>query len=153
MFFPDDQQAMAEAARVLKPGGKFHFSIWDRLEKNGFANFIHRALGVLYPEDPPMFLTLPHGWRDLDLITDQLQQAGFDDIDIAVRPLMTRAETARHVAVGFCMGGPLANDLTKRATHSLEYVIDSLADSLAKEYGDGPVEAPMQAIQFSATLP
>ena len=153
MFFPDAQKALEEAARVLKPGGKFHFSIWDTLENNGFANFIHNAIGELYPDDPPMFLKLPYGWRDIGSITTDLQESGFTDIDIAVRPLTTRAQTARHVALGYGMGGPLANDVTKRGTLTLEYVIDALEAAIAKEYGTGPCQAPMQAIQFSATLP
>jgi SAM-dependent methyltransferase len=38
MFFPDKPRAFAEARRVLRPGGKLVFSVWDRIEENEFAD-------------------------------------------------------------------------------------------------------------------
>ena len=38
MFFPNRVAGYAEARRVLKPGGRFVFSVWDRIEENAFAN-------------------------------------------------------------------------------------------------------------------
>jgi SAM-dependent methyltransferase len=65
MFFPDKPRAFAEAARVLKPGGRFLFSVWDRIEENEFADVVVRAVAALYPQDPPMFLArTPHGHHD-----------------------------------------------------------------------------------------
>ena len=40
MFFPDKARAFAEARRVLRAGGVFLFSVWDRIEDNEFADVI-----------------------------------------------------------------------------------------------------------------
>src|SRR5512146_1561151 len=65
MFFPDKVRAFAEARRVLRVGGVFMFSVWDRIEENEFADVVTTALAAMFPEDPPRFLArTPHGYHD-----------------------------------------------------------------------------------------
>ena len=153
MFFPDKQTAYAEVARVLKPGGTYVFSVWDSLKHNHFARIIHEGIGALYPEDPPQFMKLPFGYYDLRKIVEALQDAGFAKVTIEAIPLTSHAASPREVALGFGMGGPLANEVSKRGTLSLDAVIDALEDAVRKTHGDGPCEAPMQAFHISADLP
>src|SRR3954470_21556682 len=56
MFFPDKRKAFAEALRVLRPGGAFHFNVWDRIEDNEFADLVTQAMAAMFPRDPPRFL-------------------------------------------------------------------------------------------------
>jgi len=78
MFFPDRSRALVEAFRVLKPGGRFLFSVWDRIEANEFADAVVKAVTALFPTDPPMFLArTPHGHYDAAALQAQLLTAGF----------------------------------------------------------------------------
>src|SRR5215207_3931276 len=69
MFFPDKSKAFSEARRVLRPGGVFIFSAWDRITENEFADTVTTALESLFPDDPPRFMArVPHGYHDPRLI-------------------------------------------------------------------------------------
>ena len=59
MFFPEKVQGYREAWRVLKPGGRFHFSVWDRISENEFADTVTEALAAVFPHDPPL-ASWPH---------------------------------------------------------------------------------------------
>jgi len=152
MFFPNRLNGYREAARVLKSGGKFHFSVWDGLEFNGFANAIHTSVARLYPSDPPRFLKLPFGYFDIRSIVAELQVAGFSRVDVSVLPLESHAETARHIVLGFIAGGPLANEIMVREEPDFETAIEAVEKGIRKQFGEGQCRAKMQAIQFTAHL-
>ena len=41
MFFPDRRKGFAEAARVLRPEGRFAFNLWDSLDHNPLPRIVH----------------------------------------------------------------------------------------------------------------
>jgi SAM-dependent methyltransferase len=152
MFFPDKAKGMREAARVLKPGGRFVFNVWDKLELNVFSQAVHDEMARLFPDDPPRFLEVPFSYNDLSTIVPTLQAAGFGTIDVTVQPRASKAPDARHVALGLVAGSPLANQVIERGSPSLEDVATAVAASLSSRFGSGPISAPTQAFQFSAQL-
>jgi SAM-dependent methyltransferase len=73
------EKACAEAYRVLKPGGRFGFSVWAGPEENAGAKIVndaiqsHANLDVGLPEGPPHYL-----YGNKEECRNALQQAGFD---------------------------------------------------------------------------
>ena len=52
---------------MLKPGGRFFFNVWDRIEDNEFADVVTQALAAVFPDDPPRFMArTPHGYHDVE---------------------------------------------------------------------------------------
>ncbi len=151
MFFPDITLGYREAARVLKPSGEFIFNVWDAFKKNGFSKSVHEAALALDQDNPPDFLKIPYGYYDVSEICRQLEVAGFSRIETSVLPKESRAKSARDVVLAFAAGTPLAAQLADRGIAN--EAIDIIEAALLREFGDGEVSAPMQAIAISAKLP
>jgi ubiquinone/menaquinone biosynthesis C-methylase UbiE len=146
MFFPDKVQAFGEARRVLREGGVFLFSVWDRIEDNGFALAVTQALAQRYPDDPPAFLRrVPHGYADTAALARDLQSAGFSLPRIETLALPSRADSARVPAIAFCQGTPLRADIEAQGPDALAEATALCTDFVARRFGSAAVEAGMQA--------
>ena len=152
MFFPDRIRGYREAKRILKPGGRFVFNVWDRIEENVFANDVTNALAEFFPSSPPRFLArTPHGYHDMTLIRDELERAGFSDAIIEMRSDQSRAPSPRHPAIAYCQGTPLRSEIEARGADKLQAATEHSAAAIASRHGIGEVSAKIQALVVTAT--
>lgn len=146
MFFPNRISGYREAKRVLKPGGRFLFNVWDRLEENVFADDVTTALATMFPDDPPRFLVrTPHGYHDKALICAELEEAGFSHVVIETKAEQSRASSPRIPALAYCQGTVLRSEIEARAPGKLHVATDYAASAIAARHGDSEVAAKIQA--------
>lgn len=151
MFFPDKIKGFREAHRVLKPGGHFFFNVWDRIGNNEFADVVTASLAALFPQDPPMFMArTPHGYHDVARIRDELTAAGFSVISAETVDHRSKAASPRDVAVAYCQGTPLRNEIEARDASLLEKATEIAADALAHRFGSGPIDGLIRAHVLTA---
>ncbi|MGI3186230.1 methyltransferase domain-containing protein [Nioella aestuarii] len=74
-FFPDKPAALAEIARVLKPGGVFYVTCWAEISP--FNGSIADALEAAGEADAAGKARAPFSFRDGDMIATLLGEAGF----------------------------------------------------------------------------
>jgi ubiquinone/menaquinone biosynthesis C-methylase UbiE len=152
MFFPDRVAGYREARRVLKPGGRFVFNVWDSLAHNAVAQCVNDAVAEHFPNDPPRFFArTPHGHHDTGVIRRELGEAGFEQIVVETVSRSSRAASPREAATGFCQGTPLRGEIEARAPQGLQKATDAVAAALAARFGVGAFIAPLQAHVISAT--
>lgn len=152
MFFPDKVKGYREARRVLKPGGRFLFNVWDRIAENEFADVVTEALSTLFPHDPPRFLArTPHGYHDAERIRSELTAAGFADVSIDTVDRRSRAESARVPAIAYCQGTPLRSEIEARDATLLEEATKVAAAALTRRFGDGSIDGRIRAHVVTTT--
>jgi SAM-dependent methyltransferase len=115
------RQGYREARRVLKPGGRFFFSDWDRIEDNEFPDVVTQALCEIFPNDPPLFMArTPHGYHDVAKIRQHVAAAGFADVSVQTIAARSKAPSPREVAIAYCRGTPLQGEIEARDASGLE---------------------------------
>jgi SAM-dependent methyltransferase len=147
MFFPDKSRAFSEARRVLKRGGVFLFSVWDRIEENELAHVVTSALASMFPDDPPRFLSrTPHGYYDARAIEDDLRGAGFrGSPGVTTLADRSRASSPRIPAIAYCQGTPLRNEIEARNSSTLDEATDAAELAIAERFGSGAADGKIQA--------
>jgi SAM-dependent methyltransferase len=147
MFFPDRPVAFSEAHRVLKAGGVFIFNVWDCISENEFADTVTRALEEVFPADPPRFLVrTPHGYHDRSAIERDLAAGGFSKpAQIATVTARSRAGSANVVAVAYCQGTPLRNEIESRDASRLGEATETATTAIARQFGAQSVNGKIQA--------
>lgn len=147
MFFPDKFKAFSEARRVLKPGGIFIFSVWDRIAENEFADTVTNALESIFPADPPRFLArTPHGYYDRTTIEQDLASGGFrKSAQIVTVAARSRAPSPRVPAIAYCQATPLRNEIEACGASRLGEATDAAANAIAERFGLQAVEGKIQA--------
>ncbi len=127
MYVPDPDVAMAEALRVLKPGGRAVFAVWGERAKCGWAEIFPIVDARVTSSVCPLFFRLGTG----PVLAREMEAAGFSAIETRrLTAYLPYADDRAAIDAAF-IGGPVAlaydrfDDQTRAAAHR-EY-LDSIA--------------------------
>ena len=150
MFYEDKQAALKEANRVLKPGGKLLFCVWDKFKKNPVSyNFYHKAARY-FDGQLPQFHKLPYNCASLDFLKTELESANFENITITVVKKPAIDFSTRDAVSGFITGTPFFYELQERGIDHHQ-VITEMAEELTDIFGESLKGIPRQALFVEAS--
>jgi ubiquinone/menaquinone biosynthesis C-methylase UbiE len=153
MFFPDKDRSYREMYRVLVPGGRYLFNVWDSFASNPNARIQHETIASFFPQDPPGFYKLPFSYSEIEPIEASLAQAGFQSIAHTVVSVDKEIQDADRFARGVVYSNPVIEEIRRRGGIDPDVVVSAVAGALRREFGDSPGRMPLQAIVFSAQKP
>lgn len=143
MFFPDKVESFREAKRVLRPGGVYHFNVWDSFEGNPFGRVIQETVEAQIPVDPPQFYRMPFSYPDPEVIEADLREAGFEDIEFEAVSIQSEIDYPLLMR-GIVHGNPMMTELEELGT-DIGALADAIEEALKDEFGD-PGKMPLKAI-------
>lgn len=142
LHLAEPERAMAEGARVLKPGGRFAFTTWAKVSENPFVKLVddaiqaHANIDVDLPPGPPFYLFENEaGFRTA------FERAGFDGATMTfkVHRIEWQVPTAQFVFdaernAGVRTAGLLARQ-TPEAIRKIQSAIEKSVQRYAKRDG------------------
>jgi ubiquinone/menaquinone biosynthesis C-methylase UbiE len=146
MFVPDKPKAFAEVYRVLRPGGRFLVTTWDKLVHNA-VSYTSRSLAEKYLKGP-----LPGSYDLAVLMSDEvairslLEKAGFTKIAVEKVEQFSVCSTAKEAATGLVEGGFIFNEIRERYPELIDEIKTELEKELSEKFGAAPMMAPMSAV-------
>ena len=152
LHVPDGAKAMAEVRRVLKPGGRFVYSVWHPPSIPSGIGYLFAAIAQHGQTDA----TLPSGpglfdWADRDHVTSEAERLGFADVGFEVVPSYWTAEAADlpvdHFRTGTVRGSALLN---AQSIEAMAAIRASVSAAVKAELGPkGPWRIPAPALVVS----
>jgi SAM-dependent methyltransferase len=149
------EAALTEAARVLRPGGRYAFTIWAGPEHAVGFGMVVRAIERLgkpdvgLPEGPPFFR-----FSDADESRRTLERVGFEAVDVATIPLVWRLPSADAAFEAMSRGGVrTAAVLRAQTPEALAAIRDAVRAEVESYASDGGFRIPMPAVLVSASAP
>jgi SAM-dependent methyltransferase len=149
------ERAMNEAARVLKPGGRFAFTAWAKPgEAVGFGMILnaiqsHGSLQVPLPEGPPFFR-----FSDQAECERTLRAAGFQDVKVTRVPQVWRFNAPDEPLEAFYNGGVRIKAILRaQSSEALEAIRTAVREAAKKFIRHDVIEIPMPAVLTSAVKP
>ncbi|MDQ2823936.1 MAG: class I SAM-dependent methyltransferase [Verrucomicrobiota bacterium] len=134
------ERACTEAFRVLKPGGKFGFTVWAPPKESPYAKIIddainaHANMDVDLPTGPPHYL-----FAGREEFRQALQRAGFDGASMVFKlhTIEWSVPTARYAFEAERNAGVRTAGLLARQTPEKLSAIQSAIESAVRSYAKG----------------
>lgn len=153
--FPDPEAFFRESLRVLRPAGRFAFTVWAAPEHSkGFevvygAVQHHGSLDVGLPQGPNFFL-----YADSDSAAGSLTAAGFEAVSTTIVPQTWILASADDLVDSILNGTVRAAALLKeQPSDVLARIRQSARDAMAAYEDRGIYRVPMPAVLATGTKP
>jgi len=140
--------AISEALRVLRPGGRYAFTVWDVPERTaGFSIILqsvqmHGDMNVPLPSGPPFF-----AFSDPNECKRTLTEAGFVNVQTLQVPQVWRVESGDALLTAFRTGAVRTAALLNAQTPEALRKIRAEVISRAEKFRTGEsIDLPMPAV-------
>lgn len=152
MFFPDQRKGLAEAFRVLKPGGTLLFNTWDKTENIPFLKLLFNDLLLPFfnAADPAHYL-VPFSLHNPVLLKSMMNEEGFTDCSVERIVLKTQSSDATDLVTGYLLRHPVGKVINEKDPGALPVLANRFEKELIRQFGNLPLTCELAAFVGTGT--
>jgi SAM-dependent methyltransferase len=150
LHFGNPPSAIAEAARVLRPGGRYAYAVWDTPDRNPALSIIMTAVkpyvaGTVMPQGPPYF-----HYADRAVGQQALERVGLIDVTVEEVPMTWPIRSAATFLGYFREGGARIGEVLRQLSAEAAAKVEADVTAALDSYGSpGAYTVPTAAVVFS----
>lgn len=146
MFLPDKKAGLSEAFRVLKPGGHFVFTTWDRTADMPLFKLLidETIIPIFKDEDISRFHT-PFALNDPEQLNTWLGETGFSSHKANLMKFTGHADSPMHIVNSYFLQHPLGRQVMEKDPSSFDRIAKELEQKLIQHFGSGPFDIELKA--------
>jgi ubiquinone/menaquinone biosynthesis C-methylase UbiE len=155
LHLAEPERAVAEAFRVLRPGGGYAFTVWDGPERAAFlglgmqAVMAHADMSVPLPPGPPVFQMAHRSFTSA-----ALEGAGFHDVTVREIPIAFRGKRPEDVWDWLEKSSVRTVGVVSQQTPEVQARIRAaVIDAAGRYVGPEGLSIPSPALLFAASRP
>ncbi|WP_259069050.1 class I SAM-dependent methyltransferase [Mucilaginibacter sp. X4EP1] len=154
MFLQDKKKGLSEALRVLKPGGRFIFSTWDKTENIPLLKLIFNDIILPYfkDEDTTRFL-IPFSLFDASQLKEWMEEAGFIEVETERVSLETGAPSYKEIVNGYFQKHALGGAVTAKNPADFDVVAAEMEKQVIAQFGETDIKLRFSANFVSGVKP
>jgi ubiquinone/menaquinone biosynthesis C-methylase UbiE len=150
MFLKDKHKGLHEALRVLKPGGKFIFSTWDKLDNLPLIKLIIQDIVIAYYKDEDLTrFKVPFSLHDPSMLEAWMKEANFVNINADHVTFSGHSPSLMEIVNGYFVKHSLGAEVFDKDSVAFDKMTIEIEQIVAKQFGEKDIDFPLTAFFVS----
>ena len=149
-FFPDRPAALREMHRVLVPGGRLGFMVWQDIQYSPGFVALAAALARHVSSEAAGIMCAPFALADAEQLRALVAAEGFRDITIESVAGSVRFPSVSRFVQDYVRGSPLSGHVAKVSDETRGSLINEVSEALMSYVTDKGLKFPIKAHLASA---